>query len=104
MAFPANSRYQNTETRQLVLPDGGVEVYLARRFLPALRSLVVMQNYTVVQGDRLDNIAARFIGDPEQFWRLCDANTGLRPEELTANVGRQIAIALPDGIPGARVV
>ena len=35
---------------------------------------------------------------------VCDANSALRPEELTATIGRKIAIALPDGIPGARVV
>jgi hypothetical protein len=104
MVFPANSRYQNTDTRQAVLADGTVVIYLARRFLPPLRGLAVMQYYTVAQGDRLDNIAARFIGDPQQFWRLCDANTALRPEDLTATPGRRLAIALPDGIPGARVV
>ena len=104
MVFPANSRYQNTETRQLVLPDGSTILYLARRFLPPLGSLAIMQKYTVVQGDRVDNIAAQFIGDPEQFWRLCDANPVLRAEELTETIGRRIAIALPDGIPGARVV
>jgi phage tail protein X len=104
MSFPANSRYQNTETLELALPDGTVVVYLARRFVPAAGSLAVMRNYRIVQGDRLDNIAARFVGDPEMFWRLCDANSAMRPGDLTATIGREIAIALPDGIPGARVV
>ena|SRR5512136_1303204 len=104
MIFPANSRYQGTETRKLTLADGSVIVYLARRFLPPLGSLAIMRTYTVAEGDRIDNLAALFVGDPEQFWRLCDANSVLRPEDLTETVGRQIAIALPDGIPGARVV
>ena len=50
---------------------------------------------------RLDNLAAEYLGDPEQFWRICDANGVLRPDELTDTIGRRIRITLPDGIPGA---
>ena len=28
-------------------------------------------------GDRLDQIAARFLGDATQFWRVCDANDAM---------------------------
>jgi hypothetical protein len=104
MVFPANSRYQNVETTKLVLPDGSEVVYLKRRFLPSLDSFSIMQQYQVAQGDRLDNIAAQFIGDPEQFWRICDANGAMRPDDLTEVIGRRLQIALPSGIPGARVV
>jgi nucleoid-associated protein YgaU len=48
-----------------------------------------------VQGDRLDNLAARYLGDPEQFWKICDANNVLRPDELTEEIGRVVRIALP---------
>ena len=41
----------------------------------------------MVQGDRLDNITAKYLGDPEQFWRMCDANGAMRPEELTETIG-----------------
>ena len=51
-----------------------------------------------MQGDRLDNIAARYLGDPELFWRLCDANVALRPTELTETIGRRILITLPEGM------
>ena len=27
-----------------------------------------------MQGERLDNVAAQYLGDPTLFWRLCDAN------------------------------
>ena len=37
----------------------------------------------MAQGDRLDLITARTLGDPEQFWRVCDANDALDPAELT---------------------
>ncbi len=104
MPFPANSRYQNVDTTKLVLPDGTEIMYLKRRFLPALDSLSVMQRYSVTEGDRLDNIAAKFVGDPEQFWRICDANGAMRPAELTEVVGRMLNIAYPAGIPGGRLV
>jgi hypothetical protein len=55
-----------------------------------------------VQGDRLDNLTAKYLGDPEQFWRLCDANNALQPEELTDTVGRRVRITMPEGIPGPR--
>jgi hypothetical protein len=47
----------------------------------------------VADGERLDLIAARFLGDPEQFWRLCDANRTLRPEDLEV-AGQSIQIPL----------
>ena len=49
----------------------------------------------------LSQIAAQELGDSELFWRLCDANGALRPDELTAEPGRAIRITLPEGIPGA---
>ena len=101
MTFPSNSRYQSTETTKLVCPDGTEISYLKRRFVPAPERFVLLQKYVVSEGDRLDNIAARFLSDPEQFWRICDANRAMRPEELTEQNGRTLRITLPEGIPGA---
>lgn len=98
--FPANSRYQGTETLRLVRPDGIEVTYLARRFVPAPERFSALQEHAVVQGDRPDTLGARYLGDPEQFWRLCDANRVLNPWELVAEVGRRVTIALPEGIPG----
>lgn len=103
MLFPANSRYQNVETSRCTRADGTEAVYLERRFLPQPETLALLQEHSVVEGDRLDNIAAKYLGDPEQFWRVCDANRALRPEELTEEVGRRLRITLPDGVPGAPV-
>jgi hypothetical protein len=60
-----------------------------------------LQEHTVKEGDRLDNLAALYLSDPELFWRLCDANNAICPEELTETVGRILRITLPEGIPGA---
>jgi hypothetical protein len=51
-----------------------------------------VQSYAVALGDRLDLVAFRFYQDPLQFWRICDANGALLPEELTAELGRRLAI------------
>jgi len=101
MNFPPNSRYYTTETTELTKPDGRTIVYLKRRFCPPPESLALLEEHVVTQGERLDNIAAQRIGDPEQFWRVCDANAALRPQELTEEIGRRIRITLPEGIPGA---
>jgi hypothetical protein len=98
--FPATSRYARTPVAQLALADGTVISYLRRRFVPDPSLFATLQVHVVVQGDRLDAIANRYLGDPEQFWRLCDANGALRPAELTEVVGRRVLITLPEGVPG----
>ncbi|HVO10140.1 MAG TPA: LysM domain-containing protein [Vicinamibacteria bacterium] len=98
--FPATSRYARTPVAQWTLGDGTVISYLRRRFVPDPALFATLQVHVVVQGDRLDAVANQYLGDPEQFWRLCDANRVLRPEELTEAVGRRILITLPEGVPG----
>jgi hypothetical protein len=98
--FPPNSRYADTAVAVLETPDERSIVYLRRRFVPPPERFTLVQEYTVVQGDRPDNLAARLIGDPELFWRLCDANGVMRPCELTKTPGRKLRITLPEGIPG----
>lgn len=104
MLFPANSRYQNVETTKLMVPDGTEVAYLKRRFVPPPERFTLLQEHVVVEGDRLDNITARYLGDPEQFWKVCDANRAMRPDELTEEIGRRLRITLPEGIPGAPIV
>jgi hypothetical protein len=98
--FPANSRYLGTPTTVLVTADGRAIPYLRRRFVPAPEGFALLREHQVVQGDRLDLLAAVELGDPELFWRLCDANGAIPPEELTQVIGRRLRITLPDGIPG----
>ena len=99
MHFPQNSRYYTTETATLT-KDGRTIVYLKRRFVPPPERFATLEEHVVTAGERLDNITAQHLGDPEQFWRVCDANSALRPEELTEEIGRRIRITLPEGIPG----
>lgn len=99
-AFAPTSRYHGLPTAQLTLADGRTVVFVTRRFLPPPENFSLLQTVTVVSGDRLDNLAARYLGDAEQSWRLCDANGAMLPEALVAHVGAQLAITLPEGVPG----
>ena len=98
--FAMTSRYFSIPTARLEAVDGETIVYVRRRFVPSPERFALLQEHTVTQGERLDNITAHFLGDPEQFWRVCDANGAMRPEELTETVGRKLRITLPEGIPG----
>lgn len=98
--FSINSRYYGVPTVTLETQDGRQVVYLRRRFVPPPENFALLLEHAVTEGERLDNITAQYLGDPEQFWRLCDANGAIRPDELVETVGRRIRITLPEGIPG----
>ncbi len=98
--FPPNSRYHGIEIASREGADGEPVVYLRRRFVPPPEALAILRTHRVESGDRLDNLAAALLGDPELFWRLADANRALHPEELTERVGRRLRVTLPEGVPG----
>ena len=99
-AFTPDSRYHGLPTAQTTLPDGRTVVFVTRRFLPPPQNFARLSTVTIVAGDRLDNLAARHIGAAEQNWRLSDANGAMLPEALVAEVGKTLAITLPEGVPG----
>jgi hypothetical protein len=99
--FSATSRYYGIGTSSLQLPGGKSVVYLERRFVPQPESFQLLQEHTIVQGDRLDNLAGTYLGDSTLFWRLCDANRAVRPEVLTETEGLVLRITLPEGITGS---
>lgn len=91
-----SSRYARTEEATWTPAEGDDPVrYLRRRFLPQGESLPVLTRVTVTDGDRLDLIAARVLGDPETFWRICDAQNGMNPPDLTAVPGRRLRVPIP---------
>lgn len=100
-AFAPTSRYYALPTTTLTLPDGRVVSCLTRRFVPAPERFALLKVHTVAQGDRIDNLAARYLNDPLQWWRIADAQRALRPAELTEQPGRSLRITLPEGVaPG----
>src|ERR1700743_1352752 len=121
--FAPNSRYTGIATSTYTAADGTSIAYVQRRFLPQPNQLAQLQQYSILQGDRLDVIAAKFLGDPTLFWRLCDANGAMRPEDLILlsqqlinnadpalavpqpayATGRILRICLPANVPGGPI-
>jgi hypothetical protein len=97
--FSRNSRYHNLPTTTITVtgPDGEPREirYLVRRFIPATDGETTVQEHVFTDSERLDNITARYLDDPTLFWRVCDANLVLKPEELE-RLGRVIRITLPN--------
>jgi nucleoid-associated protein YgaU len=102
VTFPADSRYYGSATLTFTTPAGQSVSYLARRIVPqpGTPNFATVSRHTVVQGDRLDLIAAKYLGDPLLFWLLCDANGALRSQDLVATPGSVLSITMPQGVPG----
>jgi hypothetical protein len=96
--FAPTSRYATLAIARLEV-NGRETMYLTRRFVPSSDRFALLQEHVVTRGERLDVITHAHLGDPELFWRLCDANGAMRPDELTDTIGRRLRITLPEGIP-----
>ena len=94
--FFRGSRYESIPDTSLVTKDGRTISYKRMRFVPQPSSPPRLFT-KAEQGDRPDLVAFRVLGDPEQFWRLCDLNRERRPVDLTAVPGRLIAVPSPEG-------
>ena len=93
--FDYTSRYASTETATHKTPEGRTITYIRRRFLPQGEQLPLMVEVTVTDGDRLDLITARTLGDPEQFWRVADANNAMNPFDLTQEPSAIVRVPIP---------
>jgi hypothetical protein len=102
VTFPTDSRYYGYNTQYYTASNGQVIAYLARRIVPqpGAPNFATINQYTVRQGDRLDLIAGKYLGDPLMAWLICDANGAMRPHDLVAVAGRVLAITTPQGVPG----
>ena len=94
--FDPGSRYYHVENAELETPDGEKAAYKRRRILPQGREMRELTRITVTEGDRLDLITARTLGQAEQFWRVADANDAMNPPELTAEIGRILRVPVPE--------
>ena len=83
------SRYETVATASTTEPGGRVVRYRLIRTIP---DPPAGTGYTMTAGERLDHVAHRFLGDPEQFWRICDANRAMWPPSLAEPTGRPILI------------
>lgn len=98
--YPPTSRYYGVAQNHLLDASGRDISYLQRRFLPQPERFSVLSLHTVSQGERIDRLAAQTMGDAQAFWRILDANRAMRAEDVTGTIGQQVAITLPEGVPG----
>lgn len=101
--MPGRSRYDGLPAASLAVEDGAGgsrEVsYLLPRTPQSPDQATVMAVHRVAAGDRLDLIAARYLGDPAAYWRICDVNLALDPDELVDSTAEGSLIVIP--VPGA---
>ncbi len=91
--FFKGSRYQNVGSAQM--NDGTrVVFYKKTRFVRPLRADLA---HRVLQGERLDGIAYIHFRDPERFWRICDVNEAMWPDDLITEPGKTILIPPSEG-------
>jgi hypothetical protein len=95
--FSSKSRYTSLEIAKWTTPEGRILPYVRRRFLPPLVEEPFIE-HEVTDSDRLDNVTAQYLGDPEQYWRICDVNTAMHPAQLLDSDRRRIRILPERGI------
>lgn len=97
--FSPSSRYASLPTKTFVKTGTAsgdrTIIYTHRRFLPQGKDLSRLADIEIKNGDRLDLITAAALGDPEQFWRIADANNAMNPQRLTAKPGERLHVPLP---------
>ena len=90
--FFRGSRYEPVPDAEITTPEGRTIRYKRVRFIPDARGTF---GHRVKDGDRLDLISYQSYKDPEQFWRICDANLAMVPEDLVEEPGRLLLIPVP---------
>ena len=98
MSFDAKSRYALLETATHTRADGQEIRYVRQRFLPRGETVPLHVEVRVDEGDRLDAIAARALGNAELYWQVCDASDAVRPTDLTDEADTLIRIPVPGSI------
>jgi hypothetical protein len=93
--FQPNSRYFGVALRTHTTADGTVETFVGRRIIPAMERYRALTRHRTLANDRIDGVAAEAFGDPEQYWRICDANGDAEPADATEPTGRLLLIPLP---------
>ena len=89
MTFFAGSRYERIGEVELEDAHGRLVRCKRTRFVPDTPGRLT---HVVTDHDRIDLLAHRYLGDPERFWRICDANPAPWPPDLLAHAGRTIQI------------
>ena len=77
--FFKGSRYAKVPLATITNSAGRVITFATTRFIPTTQATA---GHRVLKGERLDHIAWEHFRDAQRFWRICDANTAMRPDDL----------------------
>lgn len=77
--FFKGSRYEKVPDAIITDGNGRVIRFKTTRFIADPLAVV---GHLVTNGERLDHIAWQHFHDAERFWRICDANRALWPDDL----------------------
>jgi hypothetical protein len=95
IVFPPNSRYAGAVVITYVAPDGREISYVSRRVVPAPGRFTPLARHRLDEPTRIDLLSERYYGDPELYWRICDANLVFWPPDATITPRRELVIPLP---------
>jgi phage tail protein X len=84
------SRYYGLDTLQETGAGGNSLISLVQRLLPPPESYPDGLVHTVIGGETLDQLAARYYGREDAWWRIADANPGRFP--LDWQPGEELAV------------
>jgi hypothetical protein len=93
--FDDRSRYAGQPMRERSTRAGRRIVYVLPRLVPAPEALQAAARQVVTDSDRLDTLAFRYLGAPEAWWLIADANRAMHPEGVLATPGAEVVIPLP---------
>lgn len=80
--LPPTSRYRDIQTAVLTGDGDHPIVFFRRRLCPQPDATAQSRGHLLAHGDRLDQVAARRLGDPALWWRIADANGAIDPQAL----------------------
>lgn len=92
--FFRGSRYADVPVHEITDSSGRVIRYKGIREIPDTRA---ERAHVVRQGERIDIIAHEAFQDSERFWRICDVNQALWPNDLLIETGRRLLIPSSEG-------
>jgi hypothetical protein len=92
--FFKGSRYAGVGDAFLTDARGRVVRYKKIRFIPEARGQLP---HIFDASERLDIIADRYYRAADRYWRICDANGCMHPDELEAEPGRVLLIPPSEG-------
>lgn len=85
----SGSRYADTPVATPPIGDETTRKALQLRTAPPTPAVL---EHVVSQGERLDQLAARFYGDPRRYWLILDANPEILDPFGLLTPGRRIRV------------